>query len=404
MPTPAEVILRKAIVTHGTMSSADWEVVDAAIKDRAFISSRVASVNFLDTCQAKLADLLANARNGDGALVSRAEVVSEIMRSARAEGIALGTGGLADPGSEARANVIIDTNAGMAAGYVQAEMSNTYGARLAFPAQELIRIEDREKKRNWQRRWLDAGGHLYNGRMIALKDDPVWTAISRFGMPYPPFDFNSGMGVEDVSYDEAVALGVIKPEYKPPETSPIKEFNEGLEMSMKVPGVDSPRQKELQGIFGDQIQYNPHTKSLKFDGAMIHDVVRQIKAEVDAGMRTTTVKTKPSVGRPSKLFCEKASLPENTDRNLKLSPSNMLHVLQDHVGVDKDPNNNIPLTERELGLIGHIWRNPDSVEPADHGYWMCLKQASDGGAYRLIISVDQSNGGLAFHSFYKTKK
>ena len=403
MPTPAEVILRKAIVTHGTMTSADWEVMDAAIKDRAFISSRVASVNFLGTCQDKLADLLANARNGDGALVSRAEVVSEIMRSARAEGIALGTGGLADPGSEARANVIIDTNAGMAAGYVQAEMSNTYGARLAFPAQELIRIEDREKKRNWQRRWLDAGGHLYNGRMIALKDDPVWTAISRFGTPYPPFDFNSGMGVEDVSYDEAVALGVIKPEYKPPETSPIKEFNEGLEMAMKVPGVDSPRQKELQGIFGDQIQYNPHTKSLKFDGAMIHDVVRQIKAEVDAGMRTTTVKTKPSVGRPSKLFCEKASLPENTDRNLKLSPSNMLHVLQDHVGVDKDPNNNIPLTERELGLIGHVWRNPKTVSIGDDGHWELTRRAADGSVYRLFVSLDK-NGGLNFHTFYKTKK
>ena len=38
--------------------------------------------------------------------------------------------------------------------------------------------------------------------MVALKEDPVWTRISRFGQPWPPFDFNSGMGVEDVSHDE----------------------------------------------------------------------------------------------------------------------------------------------------------------------------------------------------------
>jgi hypothetical protein len=31
-------------------------------------------------------------------------------------------------------------------------------------------------------------------RMIARKDSPIWEALSRFGTPYPPFDFNSGCG------------------------------------------------------------------------------------------------------------------------------------------------------------------------------------------------------------------
>lgn len=39
--------------------------------------------------------------------------------------------------------------------------------------------------------------------MIALKSDRVWTNFSRFGRPYPPSDFGSGMGVEDIDRDEA---------------------------------------------------------------------------------------------------------------------------------------------------------------------------------------------------------
>lgn len=229
MPTPSEIILRKNLVTHPDLTSDDWASISTGIKDRAFFSSRVESVRFLDVCRTRIAELLDGARNQDDAITSRAQVVSDIMRAARESGIATGTGKLTDPGSVSRANVIIDTNAGMAAGYTAAIQSNTLGARLAFPAQELIRIEERQVPRNWSARWIAAGGQLYQGRMIALKEDPVWTKISRFGTPYPPFDFNSGMGVEDVSYEEAVELGVIQDDYKPPEKSPMKAFNEKLE-------------------------------------------------------------------------------------------------------------------------------------------------------------------------------
>lgn len=401
MLTPSEIIARKSLVLQGEMSSADWEIMSAAVKERAFFSSRVASANFLDVCQAKISDLLADARNSDGAITSRAEVVSAIMRAAREEGIALGTNRLSDPGSEARANVIIDTNASMAAGYVQAEIANTYGARLAFPAQELVRIEEREKPRDWRRKWVESGGKLCAGRMVAVKGDPIWTAISRFGLPYPPFDYNSGMGVDAVSYDEAVALGVIDDGYQPPKESPLKEFNDGLEAGMKVSGPRSAQVQKLKEIFGDQIQYNAHTKSLRFDGAMIHNVVAQLQDEMAKGLKNTGVKAKPSVGRPSALF--NAKVPGVEDSNLRLSPSNLWHTLQDHVGIDKDPGNNVALSARELGMIGHVWRSPDSVAPADDGVWELAKVAADGNIYRLFVSVEP-NGGLVFHTFYKKKR
>jgi hypothetical protein len=45
--------------------------------------------------------------------------------------------------------------------------------------------------------------------MIARKNDPIWEKISRFGEPYPPFDYNSGMWTRDISRAEAMELGVI---------------------------------------------------------------------------------------------------------------------------------------------------------------------------------------------------
>ena len=60
------------------------------------------------------------------------------------------------------------------------------------------------------------------------------------------------------------------------------------------------------------------------------------------------------------------------------------------------------LIDRELTLIGHVWRNPDSVDPAKDGYWMLTKAASDGNLYRLVVSRE-SSGGFVFHTFYKEK-
>jgi hypothetical protein len=82
----------------------------------------------------------------------------------------------------------------------------------AFPAQELFQAEaDKDFGANWPSRWVCAGGQLYATRMIALKNDPVWCKISTFGLPYPPFDLNSGMWVRDVDRDEAETLGLIGP-------------------------------------------------------------------------------------------------------------------------------------------------------------------------------------------------
>lgn len=248
-----EEILRKQLITSG-LSSQEIEQVFTGLKRRAFFSARVESVRFLQKAQQQVADYLASAPREDGALTSRASAISEIMAKAREEGIDTGTGTLTDPGSVSRAKVIVDTNADLARGYVSHVAGASKGARLAFPAQELIRVEERESKRDWLPIWQNAGGQFYAGRMIALKEGPVWSKISRFGVPYPPFDYGSGMGVEDVDYDESLRLGVISEDYKP-EGDIVEDFNAKVEAQLEFKGEEDPAWQFLKSSFGDQITY-----------------------------------------------------------------------------------------------------------------------------------------------------
>ena len=49
--TPSEKILQKSLAAHPDLDSADWAALPAGIRDRAFFSSRVESVRFLDTAR-----------------------------------------------------------------------------------------------------------------------------------------------------------------------------------------------------------------------------------------------------------------------------------------------------------------------------------------------------------------
>ena len=262
--TPAEMLLAKRLVASG-LSSSEAERVCAALRERAFFSARIESVRFLQDARKAVADYLAHAEKEDGTMATRAAAISAIMRRAREEGVATGKGGLTDPGSAARAKVVADTNAAMAAGYCQRRAQGTRGARLAFPALRLVRVEDREKPRDWMSRWNNARQSLgaassatvaasQGGPYVALKEDPIWSAISRFGTPYPPFDFNSGMGVEEVPFDECKSLGLVTDDYDP--RGDIDDgFNRRMEAELEFRGDDDPEWKWLKKAYGDQITH-----------------------------------------------------------------------------------------------------------------------------------------------------
>ena len=246
--TAAEKIIEK-IPVPAELDSAQWNRVKAQIRDRAFISSQVASARILHELRSQVAAATEGAKSD-----------SEIRRDLRETLSRLGydpggnRGTIKDLLTKARLDVIIDTNRRQARGFAQHLEATTNGALRAFPAYEFVRVYERKQPRNWLARWTAAGGTVYPGnRMIALKTDPIWTRISAFGSPYPPFDWGSGMGVQDVGRGECLDLGVIEPD-TPPQERPEPDFNEGLSFSVPF-GEGSPELKHLFDVFGDKIAF-----------------------------------------------------------------------------------------------------------------------------------------------------
>ncbi len=231
--------------------TAEWSGVPVQLRRRAFFSAAVADARALSEERKAVADLLQGGSK-DGKIYRRDTAISGLQAVMRARGLDTGDpDALTNPAAEERIKLVIDTNRAQAQGYARFKRSSTGGALLAFPAQELVRVRNSGQPRDWRARWIAAGGTLSEGRMAALKEDPVWTALSRFGTPYPPFDFNSGMGVRDLSRREALRLGLIAEDWQPAR-DPVGDFNAGA--AADVGGIDPALLKLLGELFGGAIE------------------------------------------------------------------------------------------------------------------------------------------------------
>ena len=98
----------------------------------------------------------------------------------------------------------------------------------AGPKGSLIEVPDDD----WPSRWADAGaecedsdwlpweGDAQTGRGVALKSSDIWTHLGDvrddgIENDFPPYAFNSGFGVYEVPYKEAVELGLLDDGDKP---------------------------------------------------------------------------------------------------------------------------------------------------------------------------------------------
>jgi len=204
--------------------------IPAPLRERAMFSAGVTNVEFLQEASTAVDDLISG--NVDRAtkraemkkLVAKLELRPEPGKEDSIE----------DLGSDARLNLILDHNVAAAQGYGAWKQGQDPEILDNWPAQELVRVIDSKEKRDWNARWVAAGGPRTSAwpRMIALKNDPIWTRISRFGLPYAPFDWNSGMDLEDRTRDEAIALGLIDrdTELLPQD----RGFNDNLQASPEV--------------------------------------------------------------------------------------------------------------------------------------------------------------------------
>ncbi len=209
----AEAIASRAVKSAlpTELGSRELSSLAPELRERAMFSARTTNAGYLEKINSLITDLVDGKTDQATVRLRLQEGLQEFDYQPSVDE----RGTLRDLSSDARLNLIIETNARQAQGYGYWQQGQDEDLLFAFPAQELFRAESRKVERDWSRRWQEAGGEFFDGgRMIALKDDSIWTEISAFGTPYPPFDFNSGMDVRDISRREAIALGVIDAQEK----------------------------------------------------------------------------------------------------------------------------------------------------------------------------------------------
>jgi hypothetical protein len=243
------------------LRSAEWAKVPLAIRERAFFSAGVEDARVLQTIRSRLEMALqgkdASTVRADGTPMSygRADAVADIRSALGAEG---DSGKLSDINSYRRQKLIQD---------FQIEQANSYGRYKSdlgdtdllgmYPAQRLVRVEPRQNHRDWATRWSEAGGKVgwagaSRTSMVALKTSPIWAALSRFGTPFPPYDYSSGMGLEDVDFDTAKALGLVDDKYDAAADGQggLSDFNKDTQASLR--GLDSAAVDMLKTFLTDK--------------------------------------------------------------------------------------------------------------------------------------------------------
>ena len=227
LPSPDEYLRRQALLPIAR-SSAEWDLVAAQLKERAFFMAGVQRANILQLFRNMAAKVAAGYMTPAEARVAIRAGLADLGYSPESEGAAPGS--IHDLSSYRRIMLVLETNVRMAAGWMQ------HLQRLSDPnvgAQELFRLYARKVPRNWALRWAEAAqkvnwqGVAQGAPFIATLDSPIWPALSRFGNPYPPFDFNSGMSTRPVLIDRCRELGL-------PPTKPASppSLNEHMQASL----------------------------------------------------------------------------------------------------------------------------------------------------------------------------
>ncbi len=367
-----------------------WDAVPAAIKDRAFFSAAVEDARILEEMKGRISSDLR--RDPDVRFNGKSGFVADMRRTL---GAAPGDSGrLTDITSRRRLELIYQMNVSEAREYGRHKQAQSPALLEAFPARELIREASREAPREWESRWLEAGGQLYGpGRMIALVNDPIWTAISRFGRPYPPFDFGSGMGTRDVERDEAEALGVIAPGEMPPAEDP--DYNASLEAGAKGYLASDPARAMLKQAFGDQIVFN--------QGRAIWSGDKIMELLDDALASGPTSGGAFRFGKVSGAALAKAGPDAEamlSGRQLSLDKTHLWHAMDKHgprnltrQGSGETAASQIPLRREEFAHLNTLWSQPDSVDMTQlrGKAGVIFRRSVRGGILEMVLTAPDLN-------------
>lgn len=229
---------RQRVTLPTSATTAEIRGWDKGIRDRSFFSAQTLLAEPLETYRKVLAEILepreATRTLPDGtqapyqagldpasARLKLKEVYDRIGYTPDEEK----RGTIEDLSSDARIDLVLKTNEEIAHGFGQwRQQQETIDA---FPAWELYRQEDRNKPRDWSKRFLLAGqlsgrpiGDGWtitpDGAMIALLNHPLWEQLGSsanwddaLDRAEPPFAFNSGMWTRAVGRRQAIEIGIL---------------------------------------------------------------------------------------------------------------------------------------------------------------------------------------------------
>lgn len=239
------------------LSSAEWQDIPTDLRERAFFSAHMESARWLQQAQNTIGDFLAANRQEvtlpDGSKStslkagSREEFVDK-MRSLFGGGPDEGGGAITDPASSTRLRLIFTTQVRQAWGYGNFKEGNQPEILDAWPAQRFIRGGFVQEARPLHEK--------FEGAIRLKSDHDFWRsmnspAIGGFDVPHGPWGFNSQMDVEDVSREEAEALGMLKPgeQIENPEVP----FNEQLSASTQ--GLSPEMIEKLKAQLGPEVEF-----------------------------------------------------------------------------------------------------------------------------------------------------
>ena len=254
MPSPADIILSKAILPTRLGSAEIRASIAADIRRRAIFSARTFEEPYLRLMR----DVVAKVAGGN---MDDATARMHLQKWLDDSGYQVPPdlkGSLFDRSSARRINLILNTQRTMAANValIQGEDDD---ALEEYPCWELVSVGARRVPRaDWHERWRSAGdacgwAGAIEERMVARKDSPIWQALGdgaggfgdTLGNPYPPFAFGSSYNWMPVDSSEAEALGITGAPARPKATLDPGEDEIAEALRNFGPGFTADLLKEL---------------------------------------------------------------------------------------------------------------------------------------------------------------
>ena len=246
---PEDIIKIKEILPTSLGTDEIRDRFAGDILRRSIFSARMDSARYLMRVRDLCSQIASGAINVSTARANLLDVLSSMGH------YPLDGGGIKNPASIRRLNLIVDTQRAMASSVANIA-SQTPSVLERYPAWALVRFVGKSQPRtDWLARWKAAAEEVaYEGvaqgtmgEMIALKNSPIWKALGNgaggyrdtLGNPYPPFAFSSGLGWQDVSREKCVRLGLITNDEKVDAPTPSLRIGEEAVLQAKRTGFAS---------------------------------------------------------------------------------------------------------------------------------------------------------------------